>query len=365
MVTPEIVVVGGGIAGVSVAAELAARYAVTLLEREPELAYHTTGRSAAMFLESYGSPEIRAVTQVSRPLIDAVPHPVLTPRPEVFIARADQVAALDALLDRLPWLERLDTARAVALCPPLRPTYVAAAALDPTAREIDVLGLHQHYLRTARERGAQVLTRAGVRAGSRHAGTWRLDTDAGEIAADIVVNATGAWGDEFARRCGVPALGLRPLRRTAAVARVSGVDRSWPLVICVDEEFYFRPEGAGILLSPGDETPSEAVDARADDLDVALAIERVNAATTLGVRSIQTAWAGLRTFLADRNPAVGFDPAHDGFFWLVGQGGYGIQTAPGLAALAAALIEGGTARGWTAEAGLDLSRLAPRRLASW
>ncbi len=353
LIETDVAVVGAGIAGVSVAYELAADHAVVLLEQENQPAYHTTGRSAAMFLESYGGPHVRPLTAASRPVFDAV-GPLLSPRPLLWVAPAEHLDRLAALAAAQPALVPLDPAQAGALCPPLRPDWCAAALLEPGALEIDVLGLHQHYLGGMRRRGSRVLVNAAVRAGRHDRRRWVLDTAAGPVAATAVVNAAGAWADRVAAGLGVPPVGLRPMRRTAAVVRADGVDRAWPLVSDVAETFYFRPEGAGVLVSPADETPSEPCDARPDDLDVALAIERVNAATTLGLRSVVTAWAGLRTFAPDRNPVLGADPAAPGLWWLAGQGGYGIQTAPALARLVAAAVTG---TGDAVPAALSVARL--------
>jgi D-arginine dehydrogenase len=335
----DVAVIGAGIAGVSVAHELAAAHDVVLLEQEGQPAYHTTGRSAAMFLESYGGPHVRPLTVASREVFDDV-GTLLTPRALLWVAPPDQMGTLRAMAASQPALVPLDPPEAAALCPVLRPGWCAAALLEPGALEIDVLGLHQHYLGGARRRGARVVLDAAVRSGRRDGDRWLLDTAAGPVAATSVVNAAGAWADRVAAGLGVPPLGLRPLRRTAAVARAEGVDRDWPLVGDVGETFYFRPEGGGVLVSPADETPSEPCDARPEDLDVALAIERVNDATVLGLRSVTTAWAGLRTFAPDRNPVAGPDPAAPGLYWLAAQGGYGIQTAPALARLAAAAVTG-------------------------
>ncbi len=328
----DVAVVGAGIAGVSVAGELAADHSVVVLEQENQPAYHTTGRSAAMFLQSYGSPPVRALTAAGRPVFDAV-GTLLTPRPLLWVAPPAQMDELAALAAAQPALVPVDPA---GLCPVLRPGWCAGALLEADALEIDVLGLHQHYLGAARRRGARLLLDATVRGGRHERGRWLLDTTAGPVAATTVVNAAGAWADRVATGLGVPPIGLRPLRRTAAVARADRVDRAWPLVADVGETFYFRPEGAGMLVSPADETPSEPCDARPADVDVALALERVNEATVLGLRSVVTAWAGLRTFAPDRNPVAGPDPAAPGLWWLAGQGGYGIQIAPALARLVAA-----------------------------
>jgi D-arginine dehydrogenase len=337
----DVAVIGAGMAGVSVAYELAGEHDVVLLEQESQPAYHTTGRSAAMFLESYGGPEVRALTVASRARFDEAGG-LLSPRSLLWVAPGDQLDRLAALAAAQPELVPLSPAESVARCTALRPDWVAGALLEENASEIDVLGLHQFYLGGARRRGAAVLVGAALRGGRHAGGKWLLDTAAGPVAAAAVVNAAGAWADRVADSLGVPGLGMRPLRRTAAVARATGVDRGWPLVADVGETFYFRPEGAGVLVSPADETPSEPCDARPEDLDVALAVERVNEATTLGLRSVVTAWAGLRTFAPDRKPVTGPDPAAPGLFWLGGQGGYGIQIAPALARLAATAVTGGT-----------------------
>ena len=353
MIEADIAVVGAGIAGVSVAYELTGSATVVLLEREREPAYHTTGRSAAMFLASYGGPDVHPLNVASRPVFDAVGD-LLTPRPLLWVGDGTRVAGLAALRVADPTLRQLDESDVRRLCPVLRPEWRAGALLEPGALEIDVLGLHQHYLGGARRRGLRVLLDAPVRTGRRDTGRWHLDTGAGPVRARVVVNAAGAWADEVAAAMGIRPVGLRPLRRTAAVARADGVDRAWPLVSDIGEEFYFRPEGDGVLVSPADETPSAPCDARPDDLDVALAVERVNAATTLGLRSVRTAWAGLRTFAPDRNPVVGPDPLEPAFHWLAGQGGYGIQTAPALARLAAGLV---TSSATTVPAAFGVARL--------
>ncbi|WP_433306765.1 NAD(P)/FAD-dependent oxidoreductase [Actinoplanes sp. CA-030573] len=332
----DVAVVGAGMAGVSVAYELAAGHTVLLLERESQPAYHTTGRSAAMFLESYGSPDVRRLTAESRAVLERT-GTLQAPRPMLWVAPPAQMPRLEAMAAAQPALARVTAAEHYSA---LRPGWCAGALLETGAREIDVLGLHQHYLGGARRRGAEVRTNAVVSAGKFDGERWELATSAGPVTATSVVNAAGAWADEVAVALGVPPVGLRPLRRTAAVARCEGVDRAWPIVADVGETFYFRPEGAGVLVSPADETPSEPCDARPAELDVALAIDRVNEATTLGLRSVQTAWAGLRTFAPDREPVVGADPAAPRLFWLAGQGGFGIQAAPALGRLAAATVTG-------------------------
>jgi D-arginine dehydrogenase len=341
VIEADVAVVGAGIAGVSVAYELSARRSVVVLEQEGQAAYHTTGRSAAMFLESYGSPEVRELTAESRAVFDEA-GPLLRPRTFLWVAPSPQLSELSHMSKQLPDLEPLTGREAEDQCPPLRAGWCAAALKERNAEEIDVLGLHQHYLGNARRRGARIVLGARVEAADHDGTRWHLTTEAGPVKAEVVVNAAGAWADQVAATLGTEPIGLRPLRRTAAVARADAVDPTWPLVADVGETFYFRPEGANVLLSPADETPSEPCDARPDDLDVALALDRVNEATTLGLRSVVTAWAGLRTFTPDRNPVAGADPAAGGkgLFWLAGQGGYGIQMAPALAKLAAGAVLG-------------------------
>jgi D-arginine dehydrogenase len=365
----DVVVVGGGMAGVSVAALLAEDRSVLLLEAEPQLAYHTTGRSAAVFLESYGGTAVRALTRASRPLYDAVPERdpaatgLLSPTAELLVADEAGLPELAARLAEVPALRPLTPADARALCPVLSPEWLAGAAVDAGACNIDVMGLHQHYLRTGRRLGLAVLTGARVLAGRHGGGTWRLETTGGPVQAPIVVNAAGAWADVVAAALGARPVGLTPLRRTIAVVRAPGVDPGWPLVGDAAETFYFRPEGAGLLVSPAEETPSEPCDARPDELDVARAIENVNAATTLDLRSVSASWAGLRTFAADRSPVAGWDPERPGLAWLAGQGGYGIQLAPALAAFTAALVRGEPVPPTLLAEGVEAGALSPARFA--
>ncbi|MGH3758822.1 NAD(P)/FAD-dependent oxidoreductase [Actinophytocola sp.] len=336
----DVLVVGGGIAGVSIAYELAARAGVLLAEAEPALATHTTGRSAAVYAPSYGGPVIRALTAASerryRDLeTELDTPPLLTPRPVLWLGADDAGAAH---LDALP-APRITPAQARELCPFLR--EVKAAARDDSASDIDVMALHDGYRRGLRARGGTVRTASPVTEITRDGSGWQARVGDQEVHAGLVVNAAGAWADELAARAGVPAIGLRPMRRTAAVA--SGavpVDPTWPLVCDAADRYYFRPEGRRLLVSPSDETPSEPCDAKPEEVDVALALARINEVTTLGLRRVHTAWAGLRSFVADRAPVVGAWPGHPGFAFFAGQGGYGIQMAPALAAYGAAVVLG-------------------------
>jgi D-arginine dehydrogenase len=236
--------------------------------------------------------------------------------------------------------------------------------IEPEATDVDVHALHQGYLKGLRQRGGKVATNAEVTALSKSRGMWNAETSVGAFSAPVVVNAAGAWCDEVARQAGVRPCGLVPKRRTAfTVDPPAGLNISaWPLTIDIDEQFYFKPESGLILLSPADETPSPPCDSRPEDIDVALAVDRIQTATMLTVPRITHKWAGLRSFVADKTPVLGMDDEADGFFWLAGQGGYGIQTAPAMARATAALITSGTLPEDFAEQGLRESDLAPRRL---
>jgi D-arginine dehydrogenase len=361
----DVAVVGGGIAGMSVAGELArSGVSVTVLEQESQLAYHSSGRSAATFLESYGSPQIRALTRASRPLFDVDGPPLLAPRSLLWLAPADQVDELERLIAADPRLRAIDEAEATRLFAALRPGWSHLTALEEGAQDIDVAGLFDHYRRLTLANGGTVSTNARVREAASAGTGWSLRTDAGDVEAGVVVNAAGAWADEVARCLGVEPVGLRPLRRTVAVASCPQLDRGWPLVGDIAETFYLRPEGDAILVSPADETPVDPSDVKAEVEDVALALDRVNDATTLNLRHVRTTWAGLRSFTADRNPVVGFDPAHPGVFWLAGQGGYGMQAAPALAVLSGCLIRGQTLPDGLLAEGVDPAPISPARLRS-
>ncbi len=331
------VVIGGGIAGVSVAAELAVSRDVLLVEAEPMLARHTTGRSAAIYAPSYGGPVIRALTAASR---TRFAPDLLSPRPLLWVSTDDDGDRHVQDILAADTAEAITIDQARDLCPALRPDAFHSIVLDAATMDIDAMGLHQHYVRELKARGGEVRMGVPVRALTRDGGGWRVTLGQDEIHADEVVNAAGAWADHVAALAGVPSVGLTPLKRTIAIAVGAPVDPAWPMVVDAADRFYFRPEGEGVLLSPADETPSEPCDAKPDELDVALAMERVNEVTTLGLRSVRTAWAGLRSFTPGRTPVVGPAPGHPGFHFFAGQGGYGIQLAPALAAAGAAVIGG-------------------------
>lgn len=339
----DVVVIGAGIAGASVAAELASDLRVALLEQEGQPGYHTTGRSAALFSESYGPVQIRALSRASAAFFDAppagfAPGPLLTPRGALMIGRADQVEALDALLDavagRTP-MERLDAAQTAAMQPLNREDYVAGSVYEPGARDIDVNALHQGYLKQFRHRGGRVETGCEVLALEASTSGWKIETRKGRFTAARIVNAAGAWADAIGAMAGARPIGLVPKRRTAMIvpAPEGFSGHSLPMVVDIGEQFYLKPESGALLVSPADETPSQPCDAQPDELDIAICINRIEGAFKVSIARIVNKWAGLRSFVADMTPVVGFDKEVQRFFWLAGQGGYGIQTAPAIARL--------------------------------
>jgi D-arginine dehydrogenase len=348
MQTCDVLIVGGGIAGASAAYEIAPFAKVILLERESQPGYHTTGRSAAVFAPAYGNRVIRALTAASHTFYQEragglADRPVLAPRGALFVARQDQLGALDALqaeiAPEVPDLERLDAAQLCARVPALRTDYVAGGLYDPSSMDMDVAAIHQGYLKGFRARGGIVVTDAEVIAIANDAAPWRVETRAGPFEAAVLVDAAGAWADDLATMAGVAPLGLAPMRRTAILFEASTLpDPTWPAVVDADEAFYFKPESGLLLGSPADETPMPPCDVQPEELDVAIAIDRIERATTFRVTHVRRKWAGLRTFAPDRTPVVGMEESAPGFFWLAGQGGYGIQTAPALARAAAELL---------------------------
>jgi D-arginine dehydrogenase len=370
-VRSDFLVVGGGIAGASAGYFLAASGQVTLLEREPVAGYHSTGRSAALFSEYYGNSVVRALTAASRSFYTAPPRgfttPLLSPRGVLALCphgAEDRFAeVLAAGLTAPVPVRELGPREAEQHCPVVRPEWFSRAMLKPAAMDIDVDAVHQGFLRGIRERGGHVVRSATVRGLYRRAGKWRAATTAGEFTAGCVINAAGAWADEIAQLAGLPGTGLTPLRRTACiVAAPAGARASaWPMVADVTETFYVKPESGRLLVSPADATPVPPGDARPDDLDVAAAIDRVQAATTLRIRHVEHAWAGLRCAVPDDTPVVGPAPGETGFIWLAALSGYGIQTAPAAGQLAAALAAGVQPRIDGHMAAIDLAALSPGR----
>jgi D-arginine dehydrogenase len=369
----DFLVVGAGVAGASIAAELAAQAKVLMVEQEERPGYHTSGRSAAMYIESYGAEPVRRLTAASRGFFDSPPdgfadHPLLSPRAALTIARANQTKAVDALAAQIAAVgggfRELTTEQAQGLVPQLRPEAAARAILEPEAADIDVAALHQGFLRLARARGATLFTDAGVEALTHAGQVWRARLANGEtIEAAAVVNAAGAWADTVASLAGLAPLGLVPKRRTVILLEppASADIGPWPTILDVEESFYFKPQSGLILASPCDETPSPPVDAAPEELDIAVCVERVQAAADIPVRRVARSWAGLRTFAPDKIEVFGFDPAAPDFFWFAGQGGYGMQTAPAAARLGAALALRRAIPADLADRGLAAAPFSPRR----
>ncbi|KQX26013.1 MULTISPECIES: NAD(P)/FAD-dependent oxidoreductase [unclassified Sphingomonas] len=368
----DFIVIGAGIAGASVAALLAAEARVILLEREDHPGFHSTGRSAALFSEIYGNETVRALSRASRPFFLDPPQDfsetdLVRQRGSLFLASAAQLEQLDAfaaLPDIAPVTRRLSGEQLTELCPQIRADFVVAGVLEPQSMDIEVHELHQGYLRLFRRRGGTLITEAPVDAMVREDGGWRVAAGSRRLRAPVVINAAGAWADAVAALAGVAPIGLQPYRRTAVLVdppQGAATDK-WPMMIDIDEEFYVKPDAGLLLVSPADETPSDPCDAQPDELDIATAIYRAEEALKLDVRRTKRSWAGLRSFVADRTPVVGFDPEAEGFFWLAGQGGYGIQTAPALARAAAALAQHGDLPPDLLAQGVRQADLAPDRL---
>jgi D-arginine dehydrogenase len=360
----DVAVIGGGIAGLSAAAWLAPRCSVVVIEAEDTLGYHATGRSAAAYTECYGSEMIRRLAKASFHYL--VSEDGLTsPQPVLFVAAPDRRHRLDAVYDRysplVPDLERLSPSEVSTACSALGSESTAGGVREPGALNLDVHALLTGYITTVKRSGGQILTGFKPHSIERTGRRWRIASADADVTGTIVVNAAGAWGDEVAAMAGVEPLGLCPLLRSVFTFTTDHDTSDWPLVVEADVDWYFKPEGPNVLGSAASELSSPATDVRAPELDIALGIEKLNTATDFGIRSVRNTWAGLRTFTADGTPAVGFDDAVRGFFWLVGQGGYGIKTSPALGQLAAALILTGSVPESVSAFGVTSESLAPDR----
>ncbi|NNM76808.1 FAD-binding oxidoreductase [Sphingomonas sp. ID1715] len=338
----DVAIIGAGIAGASLAAELAPHASVLILEAEDQPGYHATGRSAAFWSETYGGPLIQPLTSASSPWLQR--HGLLSPRGELHLARAEERTDIDRFLAEFEGrvrMERWSTAQVRNWLPDLSDAFVEALWI-PTCTDIDVAGAHQVFLKTARQAGAELRCHAPLEQAERLAAGWRLRAGGESFEAGILVSAAGAWADRVAALAGVPPVGIQPYRRTVVQLEVDPpAPADLPLVMAMDGSFYFKPEAGGRLwLSPHDETPDLPGDVAADELDVAIAIDRFEQATRWPVRRVERRWAGLRSFAPDRLPVYGYDPAEPRFFWCAGQGGFGIQTAPAAARMAANLLLG-------------------------
>jgi len=366
----DFLIIGAGIAGASIGYFLAPHGRVVLLERESQPGYHTTGRSAALFIESYGTPQVRALTCASRAFFELPPpgfadHPLLSPRAAMFVGNADQSAALDEAYETArgvsPRVQKLDEAAARALVPVLAPGMQAVVEQDPM--DMDVHSIHQGYLRGLKARGGKVVCDAEVARCERHGADWEVEAGGRIYRAPVVINAAGAWCDVIAELAGARKIGLQPKRRSAFIfAPPDGIATAgWPMVFGTGESFYFKPDAGMLLGSPANEDPVEPQDVQPEELDIALGIGRIEEATTMRIRRPTRVWAGLRSFVADGDLVGGYDPECKGFFWLAAQGGYGIQTSPAMGEACAALVRGGAIPARIAEYGLTAGMLSPGR----
>lgn len=372
MKTYDIAIIGGGIAGMSLAYFLSPHRSVAVLEREDALGYHSTGRSAAEFVLRYNPPEICALARIGKPFFDAPPAgfseiPLLKRRGGVTIANAEKADRLDEVFREeqafTPELERLSPEEAIARVPILRPDYVAAAFYDPNFWDIEVESLLQGFTRGARQNGADILEKHGVISARRENDLWIIETSAGTVQARTAVNAAGGWADETARLFGATPLGIVPHRRTAITLDLpDGLDLSaMPEINELDEDFYIKPDAGRLLASPADATPCEPADVQPEEIDIAWAAHYVEESTTVPIKRIFKSWAGMRSFSPDRLPVVGASLSQPDFFWLAGQGGFGILTSPALGALAAHLLTGAALPDSYAENGISAETFSPAR----
>ncbi len=369
----DFLVMGGGIAGASVAYFLAPHGRVILLEREAQPGYHSTGRSAALFDESYGSPQVNALTRASRAFFEAPPvgfceQALLSPRGALTIAEPGQEAALAGYWAQLqrttPSATLLNAEQACAILPVLRPEKVMGATLNPDPADMDVDALHQGFLRGMARAGGNVVCHAEVRSLQYQEGVWQVQAGGQSYAAPIVINAAGAWVDVIAKLAGVPPLGLQPKRRSAMIfAPPEGLDcRHWPMAFGIAEDWYLKPDAGALLGSPANVDPVEPQDVQPEELDIAMAIDAIEQMTTLQIRRPSRTWAGLRSFVADGDLVGGFEPQAPGFFWLAGQGGYGVMTSPAMGEACAAIVRAQELPAHLAAFGLTVAMLSPTRL---
>jgi D-arginine dehydrogenase len=344
----DIIVIGAGMAGSTAAAHLAPHKRVALVEAEDAPGYHSTGRSAAIWMQNYGPPDVRALTGLSRGFLQSPPsgfteHALVRPRNVLFLAPEAQRAELEQMLAEGIGLRPIALDAVHAMLPALRPCYAVAAAIEPDGFDLDVAAIQQGFLRQLRAAGGVLALRSRAGEIVHRAGGWEVHTASGTVfRAPVVVNAAGAWGDEVAAIAGVRRLGLTACRRTAAIIDPSPYDvEHWPLVNDCGHTWYARPEArTRLMVSPADETPVPPQDIQPDELDIAVGIDRMQQALDIAVRRVERSWAGLRTFTPDRSLAIGWDATAEGFFWCVGQGGYGIQTSPAAGRLVADIVLG-------------------------
>lgn len=369
----DFIVIGAGIAGASVAYWLAPHGKVIVLERESQAGYHSTGRSAALYLASYGVAQVRALTLASRAFFDSPPagfaeNPLLTPRGALMVASAEQLPCLESRWAILQVMntgaQRLSVEQACALVPALRPEKIVAALLEPDASDMDVHAIHQGFLRGIKKKDGQIHTKAEVLALQRENERWAVRTQVGTWRAPVVINAAGAWADQIGALAGAQHIGLAPCRRSAFTFKPeSPLDFSqWPMAYSANEDWYIKPEAGVMLGSPANADPVEPHDVRPEELDIAMAISRIEEMTTLTIRRPAHTWAGLRSFVDDHALVGGYDAQAKGFFWVAAQGGYGIQTSPAMGEACACLVRGQPISSHIADWGLTAEMLSPSRL---
>lgn len=370
----DFVIVGAGIAGASLAYELALQASVAVLEQESQPGYHSTGRSAALFSETYGTPTIRGLTCASRAFLSSPPpgfaeHPILSERGVMHVAMRGQEQALAASMalarQTAVGAIELDAAQTIARCPVLRAEAVLGAVYEHDAMDIDVHALHNGYLKGMRARGGQLYNDARLACAGFADGVWTIRLDDGRtVACRTLVNAAGAWADVVAARCGVPPIGLQPRRRTAFTFDApAGLDIArWPTVIGIDESYYFKPDAGQLLGSPANADPVDPHDVQAEEIDVATGIFHIEEVSTMRIRRPRHVWAGLRSFVGDGDLVVGQDELAPGFFWVAAQGGYGIQSAPAVARMASSALLGQAFPQDLSRFGVRADALAPARL---
>jgi D-arginine dehydrogenase len=346
-ISADVAIIGAGIAGAGVAAHIAADLKTVILEQEDRPGHHSTGRSAAIFLRNYGNKVIRTLTWASAPLYEGrdetlFPSPLLSQRGSLCVTNEEGLQAFSDLLAESEGLTEISIDEAIRRVPILNRKWLAGVAYEADTHDIDVAALHEGWLRHARSHGAALICNAAVTGATRENGVWTIETPAARVKAKTIVNAAGAWADHVASSCGVERIGLQPMRRSMAVLPApEGYDlRGWPMIDDAREQWYCKPDGGRLFVSPAEEDPVDPHDAYADDMVLAEGLYRFEQAVTIPVSRVERSWAGLRSFVNDRTPVVGFDRTAEGFFWVAGQGGYGIQTGPALYGLAGDLLRG-------------------------
>lgn len=369
----DVAIIGAGMAGASIAAFLPSALKVAVLEAEDQSGYHSTGRSAAFYTETYGGPDVQPLTTASKPWYFSTKSPttqalMVSRRGALHVAWDDDAKQIDPFAKALqalsPCVTTLTPREALHHCPVLRADGLAGGVWDPDCCDIDVAQVHSFFLRQSKQRGHHLLTSFEVLSASHKRGVWLIQARNGaSMNAKMVVNAAGAWADHVARLFGAAPLGLTPMRRTIGVfeAATASVSPGLPLTLDLAERFYFKPQSGHVLVSPADETPTEACDVQPEEEDIAMAAHRVEQATTFKFKRIHSKWAGLRTFAPDRSPVYGYDDQCPNFFWCAGQGGFGIQTAPAAGELAATLLQQAPIPAQMLHLGITPQRYAPRR----